>query len=119
MRIPLSMVAAMCCALSTVALAAATKAPSASPPGGAAKAPKIDLNSASLDALLALEGITEERARAIVENREDGCYENATELVDRKILPKMAYEKIKDKVTTSPCVRSDPPAAAAPGKGGK
>jgi DNA uptake protein ComE-like DNA-binding protein len=118
-KIPPSIVAALCCALSAVALAAATQAPPASPPGGTAKAPKIDLNSASLDALRALEGITEERARAIVENRVDGCYESATELVDRKILPKIAYEKIKDKVTTSPCVRSDPPAAAAPGKRGK
>ena len=88
--------------------------------GTAAKAPRIDLNTAGLDVLMALEGITPERAKAIVENRESRCYENAAELIDRKILPKAAYDKIKDKVKAGPCAQSDPPAAATDtGKRGK
>ena len=119
MRALTTLVAALCCALSTTALAATNDPPPGSPPAPAAKAPRIDLNTAGLDVLMALEGITPERAKAIVENRESRCYENAAELIDRKILPKAAYDRIKDKVTTGPCARGDPPAAAATGKGGK
>ena len=82
------------------------------PPAPAAKAPRIDLNTAGLDVLMALEGITPERAKAIIENRESRCYENAAELIDRKILPKAAYDRIKDKVKVGPCAQSDPPRLA-------
>jgi competence protein ComEA len=119
MRILKTLVAGLCCVLCTTALAAAKDPPPGSAPATAAKAPRIDLNAASLEVLVTLEGITPERARAIVENRENRCYETPAELIDRKILPKAAYDRIKDKVTTAPCVLGDPPAAAGPGKGGK
>jgi hypothetical protein len=120
MRVLTTLVAALCFAQSTIALAASSDPSPGSPPGPAAKAPRIDLNTAGLDVLMALEGITPERAKAIVENRESRCYENAAELIDRKILPKAAYDRIKDKVKAGPCAQSDPPAAATDsGKRGK
>jgi DNA uptake protein ComE-like DNA-binding protein len=119
MRILTTPVAALCFALSTIALAAAGDPPPGTPPASEAKAPRIDLNTASLEVLMTLEGVTKERARAIVENRESRCYENAAELLDRKIMPKAAYDRIKDKVTTGPCGRGEPPAVAGPAKGGK
>jgi DNA uptake protein ComE-like DNA-binding protein len=120
MRILTTLVAALCCVLCTTVLAAAGDPPPGSPPASEAKASRIDLNTASLDVLMALEGITPERAKAIVENRESRCYENAAELIDRKILPKAAYDRIKDKVKVGPCAQSDTPAAAADtGKRGK
>jgi DNA uptake protein ComE-like DNA-binding protein len=119
MRILTTLAAGLCCALCTLALAAAKDPPPGNAPAPAAKAPKIDLNAASLDVLLTLEGITPERARAIVENREPRCYETPAELVDRKILPKAAYERIKDKVTAAACRAGHSPAAVDPGKGGK
>lgn len=118
--LPPIMVAALCCVLSTSALCAANGALPADLPGSPAEPPRIELNSASPQVLETLEGITPERAKAIVEHRENRCYNNTAELVDRRILPKAAYGKIKDKVKAGPCVQSDPPpAAAGPGKGGK
>jgi DNA uptake protein ComE-like DNA-binding protein len=120
MRMLTALVAALCCALCTTVLGAANDPPPGSPSAPAAKAPRIDLNTAGLDVLMALEGITPERAKAIVENRENRCYESAAELIDRKILPKAAYDRIKDKVKVGPCAQSDPPAAATDtGKRGK
>lgn len=116
MRILPFLVAVLCCALPTVALCAADDALPGPPPGSTAEPPMIELNSASVQVLETLEGITPERAKAIVEHRESRCYQNAAELVDRKILPKAVYTKIKDKVAAGRCVRSDSPAAAGAGK---
>lgn len=108
MRTLLAAVTVVCHAMSASALAADNDSPSGNPPVTAAPAPasKVDLNSATVEALGKLDGISAARAKAIVENR---CYQSATDLVDRRILPQSVYRKIKDQVETSAaCVRDDP-----------
>ena len=68
----------------------------------------MDLNSASRDDLMTLEGIGEVKADAIIRSRP---FKAKTELVERRIVPEALYEKIADKVFARP-----PPAAPAPGK---
>lgn len=63
----------------------------------------IDLNAASRDDLMTLEGIGEVRADAIIRARP---FRAKTELVERRLIPESLYEKIADKVMARP-----PPAA--------
>jgi DNA uptake protein ComE-like DNA-binding protein len=117
MRTLLAAVTVVCHAMS--ALAAANDPPSGNPPVTAAPAPatKVDLNSATVETLGKLDGISAARAKAIVENR---CYESATDLVDRRILPKSVFQKIKDQLETSAtCVRDEPVAGGDPKKRAK
>jgi DNA uptake protein ComE-like DNA-binding protein len=67
----------------------------------------IDLNSASRDSLMTLEGIGEVRADAIIRSRP---FKAKTELVERRLIPEALYEKIADKVFARA------PAAPAPAK---
>ena len=69
---------------------------------------QIDINSASRDDLMALEGIGEVRAEAIIRARP---FKAKTELVERRLIPEALYEKIADKVMARP-----PPAAPAPAR---
>ena len=55
----------------------------------------IDINSASRDDLMALDGIGEVRAEAIIRARP---FKAKTELVERRLIPETLYEKIADKV---------------------
>ena len=64
----------------------------------------IDLNSASRDDLMTLDGIGEVRADAIIRARP---FKAKTELVERRLIPESLYDKIADKVIARP-----PPAAA-------
>jgi len=64
----------------------------------------IDLNSASRDDLMTLDGIGEVRADAIIRARP---FKAKTELVERRLIPEALYDKIADKVMARP-----PPAAA-------
>jgi DNA uptake protein ComE-like DNA-binding protein len=64
----------------------------------------IDLNSASRDDLMTLDGIGEVRADAIIRARP---FKAKTELVERRLVPESLYDKIADKVIARP-----PPAAA-------
>ena len=56
---------------------------------------KLDINRASSDELMKLEGIGEVRAKAIIKGRP---YKGKDDLVDRKILTQPVYDKIKDKI---------------------
>ena len=75
----------------------------ANPPGP----PPIDLNSASRDELMTLDGIGEVRADAIIRARP---FKAKTELVERRLIPEALYDKINARVT----VRQATPPAPAP-----
>jgi competence protein ComEA len=65
-------------------------------PPGAKKAPApVDINSASATELKAVAGIGEADAKKIVENRP---YKSTDELVQKKVMPKATYDKIKDQI---------------------
>lgn len=72
----------------------------------------IDLNSASRDALMTLEGIGEVKADAIIRARP---FRAKTELVERRIVPEALYDKIADKVFARPPANMPTPAPAKPG----
>ena len=59
----------------------------------------IDINSASRDVLMTLEGIGEVRADAIIRARP---FKAKTELVERRLIPEALYDKIADKVMARP-----------------
>ena len=59
----------------------------------------IDINSASRDDLMSLEGIGEVRADAIIRSRP---FKGKTELVERRLIPEAVYDKIADKVVARP-----------------
>jgi DNA uptake protein ComE-like DNA-binding protein len=74
-------------------------------PAAPAASGLIDLNSASRDDLMSLDGIGEVRADAIIRARP---FKAKTELVERRLIPEALYEKIADKVMARP-----PPAPPA------
>ena len=59
------------------------------------KAEKLDINTATEDQLKELPGIGDAYAKKIVANRP---YKAKDELVEKKVIPKAAYQKIKDRV---------------------
>lgn len=92
----------------TLSLSSAGLAPSwaQTRPAPAPQPALIDLNSASRDELMTLDGIGEVRAEAIIRARP---FKAKTELVERRLIPEALYDRINDKVT----VRA-PPAPARP-----
>lgn len=100
-----------CVLLTAVTAAAQTRAPA--PP---ATAGQIDINSASRDDLMTLEGIGEVRADAIIRARP---YKVKTELVERRLIPEELYNKIADKVAARAVPTPPPPRPAAPPAPGK
>lgn len=56
----------------------------------------LDLNSATKDQLLTLPGVTSARADRMIASRP---YDQASDLLTRRILPKSEYDKIADLVT--------------------
>ena len=87
-------------------------------PAPAPASNQLELNSASRDALMTLDGIGEVRADAIIRARP---FKAKTELVERRLIPEALYEKISDKVFARPPPPAPPPpkpAPAAPAKRG-
>ena len=79
-------------------------------PAAPAASGQIDLNSASRDDLMTLDGIGEVRADAIIRARP---FKAKTELVERRLIPEALYDKIADKVMARPPPAA-PPARPAP-----
>jgi competence protein ComEA len=76
------------------ALAQAPAKPEQKAPPAAKKQP-LDINSASAAELKAVKGIGEADAKKIVENRP---YKSTDELVQKKVMSKATYDKIKDQI---------------------
>ncbi len=83
-------------ALAQPSMAQTRGAPPAAPP---AAGNLIDLNNASRDDLMKLDGIGEVRADAIIRARP---FRAKTELVERRLIPEHLYEKLADKVMARP-----------------
>ncbi len=71
----------------------------------------IDLNTASRDDLMTLDGIGEVRADAIIRARP---FRAKTELVERRLIPEALYDKIADKVMARPPPSATPTPATRP-----
>lgn len=64
---------------------------------------KININTASAGELDALPGIGEVYSQQIVVSREtNGPYVSSEELVERQVIPRSTYERIRDLITTGP-----------------
>ena len=61
----------------------------------AAKKEPLDINRASADELKTIKGIGEADAKKIVESRP---YKTKDELVQKKVVPKATYDRIKDQI---------------------
>jgi len=59
----------------------------------------IDINSGTFDQLKTLVGIGDTDAKRIVEGRP---YQRTDELVTKKVIPQITYDKIKDRIITKP-----------------
>lgn len=84
------------------------------PAPAAPAASLIDINSASRDDLMTLEGIGEVRADAIIRARP---FKAKTELVERRLIPEALYDKIADKVMARPPPGATPTPATRPPAG--
>jgi len=89
---------------------AQTRTTPAAPPAS----PLIDINSASRDDLMTLEGIGEVRADAIIRARP---FKAKTDLVERRLIPEALYDKIADKVIARPPPGATPTPTTRPPAG--
>jgi DNA uptake protein ComE-like DNA-binding protein len=69
--------------------------PKPQPKAPPAKKEPLDINSASADELKAVKGIGAAVAKKIVENRP---YRTKDELVEKKVVSKSTYDKIRDQI---------------------
>ena len=74
----------------------------------------IDINSASRDDLMTLEGIGEVRADAIIRARP---FKAKTDLVERRLIPEALYDKIAVKVMARPPPGTTPTPTTRPPAG--
>lgn len=75
----------------------------ANAPASGAGAGKININTATASELDALPGIGEVYSEQIVVNREaNGQYASSEELVERQVIPRGTYERIRELITTGP-----------------
>ena len=84
------------------------------PAPAAPAASLIDINSASRDDLMSLEGIGEVRADAIIRARP---FKAKTDLVERRLIPEALYDKIADKVVARPPPGATPTPTTRPPAG--
>jgi DNA uptake protein ComE-like DNA-binding protein len=63
---------------------------------GWARDKPLDLNTATKDQLLSLQGVTAAEANRVIAGRP---YTDAGDVVARRIIPKTEYDKIADRVT--------------------
>jgi competence protein ComEA len=63
----------------------------------AARSDRVDINTASVNQLKALEGLNEAQAKKIVDGRP---YKKRSELLSKKILPQETYDKVKSHIST-------------------
>jgi len=64
---------------------------------------RININTASASELDALPGIGEVYSEQIVVDREaNGLYASSEELVERQVIPRGTYERIRDLITAGP-----------------
>ena len=94
--------------------AAGARAQTRTAPAAPPASPLIDLNSASRDDLMTLEGIGEVRADAIIRARP---FKAKTELVERRLIPEALYDKIADKVMARPPPGTTPTPTTRPPAG--
>jgi competence protein ComEA len=83
-------------------------------PGAPPASTLIDINSASRDDLMTLEGIGEVRADAIIRARP---FKAKTDLVERRLIPEALYDKIADKVMARPPPGATPTPTTRPPAG--
>jgi competence protein ComEA len=83
-------------------------------PGAPPASTLIDINSASRDDLMTLEGIGEVRADAIIRARP---FKAKTDLVERRLIPEALYDKIADKVMARPPPGTTPTPTTRPPAG--
>jgi DNA uptake protein ComE-like DNA-binding protein len=96
--------------LGTATAVAQTRTPAPAAPA----ASLIDINSASRDDLMSLEGIGEVRADAIIRARP---FKAKTDLVERRLIPEALYDKIADKVVARPPPGATPTPTTRPPAG--
>lgn len=78
----------------------------------AAKAPLVDINTATDAELKAIPGLGEALAAKIIAGRP---YANKAQLKSRKVLPPLVYEQVKDRIIAKQPAKSDKGAAKPAG----
>lgn len=107
-----SLLAGLVLALAVTSAAAQGRPAPAAPAPAAPASSLVDLNTASRDDLMTLDGIGEVRADAIIRARP---FKAKTELVERRLIPEAVYDKIADKVIARPPAATPPTPPQRPG----